>query len=275
MRGVPDPIEFVRALRPSLRRAAAAARSMEGRVANQPKSGEARPAKAALTSADTATQETILVDLLAAFPNVALEAEEDTETVERFPAQAEARVVIDPIDGTLHSYLEGLGPYGIMVGLEVGGAYQAALVALPREGLYFDAVRGGGASVATEDSAPIRATPSQQGRGVIVSHGLPEEVAARLREGGFEPTPGCGGAVAVAPLLPGVCAGLRIAGPPGDVSIRGRIGALISAEAGARLRKEGGEPFPTRNDAAARALLVTAGEEELAALEAALDHMRW
>ena len=33
----------------------------------------------------------------------------------------------------------------IMLGLEQEGRYEAALVALPREGLFFDAVRGQGA----------------------------------------------------------------------------------------------------------------------------------
>jgi len=34
--------------------------------------------------------------------------------IERFPERADARVIIDPIDGTLHSYLEGLGPYAVI-----------------------------------------------------------------------------------------------------------------------------------------------------------------
>ena len=56
-----DPDEFVRALAPALRQSASIARALEGRVANRPKRGEATPVKAALTIADTASQEALLV----------------------------------------------------------------------------------------------------------------------------------------------------------------------------------------------------------------------
>ena len=81
----------------------------------------------------------------------------------------------------------------------------------------------------------------------------------------------CGGAIAVAPLVPGACAGLRIAMEPDpDLSIRGRIGALIAAEAGALVRGEDGAAFPLDIETRARALLVAASPFELSALEAAL-----
>jgi hypothetical protein len=54
------------------------------------------------------------------------------------------------------------------------------------------------------------------------------------------------------------------------VSIRGRIGALVAAEAGALVRDEHGRPFPREIEAPARALLVAAGARELSALEEAL-----
>ena len=70
----------------------------------------------------------------------------------------------------------------------------------------------------------------------------------------------CGGAIAVAPLVPGACAGLRIAReePDPDLSIRGRIGALIAAEAGALVHGEDGAAFPLDIETRARALLVAA-----------------
>ena len=82
---LPDPEAFVEALAPALREAASIARSMEGRVANRPKRGETSAVKAALTVADTASQEAILVPLLARFPQVCIAAEEDTPTARRFP----------------------------------------------------------------------------------------------------------------------------------------------------------------------------------------------
>lgn len=267
----PAPERFVRELAPALRQAASIARALEGRVANRPKQGETTAVKAALTIADTAAQEALLVPLLASFPEVCVEAEEDTPTVHRFPDRGSARVVIDPIDGTLRFYLDGLGPYGVMAGLAIDGEYHAALVAVPRERIFLDAFRGGGARVARGDAPPRPARLERAGARVLVSHDLPEAALESLRRDGYEPAPACGGAISVAPLLPGTRGGLRRA-PEGSagVSVRGRIGALISAEAGAQVRCETGEAFPAAIDAPARALLVAGDGAALAALERAL-----
>ena len=63
MRKAPAPDDFIGALAPALRQAASIARALEGRVANRPKRGEASAVKAALTVADTAAQEALLVPL--------------------------------------------------------------------------------------------------------------------------------------------------------------------------------------------------------------------
>ena len=265
-----DPAHFVETLAPALRQAASIARALEGRVQNTPKSGETTEVKQALTVADTATQEAILVPLLEHFPGVALEAEEDTETAARFAESGPVRVVCDPIDGTLHSYLRGEGPYAVMVGLECEGRYEAALVALPREGLFFDAVRGTGARVARARAQPRPAQVDQLGNRVLVSHGMPESVFVGLREHGWDPIAACGGAVAVAPLVHGVRAGLRWGTADVGVSIRGRIGLLIAREAGLLVRGAAGEPFPDDVGSMAPALLVASREEDLAVLAAAL-----
>ena len=271
MTATPAPADFVGKMMPALRQAAAIARALEGRVRNRPKRGEASAVKAALTVADTAAQEALLVPLFEHFPGVRLEAEEDTPTAGRFPSGGDALVVVDPIDGTLHSYLEGEGPYAVMIGLVLKGRYRAALLALPREGLFFGATAGGGAQVTAARTAARPAKAEPEGERILVSHGLPESVAERLRRAGFELAFASGGAVAVAPLLPGVRAGLRVAPrTPLGVSIRGRIGALVAREAGAMLRCETGRPFPDSVDAPARALLVGATSEDLALLEEAI-----
>ena len=269
---VPLPRAFVATMLPALRQAAAVARALEGRVVNRPKEREDTASKAALTVADTAAQETLLVAVWERFPFVALEAEEDTPTVHRFPRHAEARVVIDPIDGTLHSYLEGRGPYAIMVGLVIADRIEAALVALPREGLFYDATRGQGARVTRAGGVPrlVRVPLPDAGQRILVSHGLPEAAKEALRARGYEVVHGAGGAIAVAPLVPGVRAGLRVANGPKGISARGRIGALIAAEAGALVRCESGKEFPSELAEPARALLVAARREEMEALEAAL-----
>jgi len=272
MQVTPNPAEFVRAIAPSVARAAEIAREFEGQVANEPKAGESSDVKAALTVADTAAQEAILEAVLAHYPEVSLRAEEDTPLVHRFPESAAATVVLDPIDGTLQSYLRRRGPYGVMVGLAVAQQYRAAIVALPREGLAFYAARGDGAFAAI-DGAEARpaARLAPAGRRIFVSHGLPDAAQRVLEERGYEVQPACGGAVSVAPLVPGVRAGLRIAvDEAANISIRGRIGALIAREAGATVLCENGEPFPANIESPRRALLVGSDAADLEAMQAAV-----
>lgn len=269
MSGAPSPEEFVRVLAPAMEQAAAIAAALEGRVANRPKSGEASDVKAALTVADTAAQEALLVPLLPRFAAARLEAEEDTRSVARFSGEAEAlRIVIDPIDGTFRFFLGGRGPYAVMAGLAIAGRYEAALIALPREGLRFSALRGRGARDGTGHPAAL----SRSGSGVLVSDGVPDAVVDRLRAAGFEVALGCGGAVAVAPLVPGVRGGLRLAAPH-SISTRGRIGALVAREAGARVESASGEPFPDGLDAPISSLVVADAPEVAAEIRKALDHI--
>jgi len=263
--------DFVRLLEPEVRRAAGLARMLEGRVQNQPKLNEDRAAKQALTEADTLTQEILLTALQDHFPNVALDAEEDTPMVDRFPADSDCRVVVDPIDGTLHSYLEGRGPYAVMIGLVEGGEYKAGLVALPREGLLFGAFRGKGA-LRARAGGPLRPVRAEaDGNRILVSHGAPKAALTYLEERGFEVISACGGAVAVAPLIVGVRAGLRWSSSDGiGISIRGRIGAQIAAEGGAFLRSEHDSEFPLDTKTRATSLRVAAREDELEVLAGAL-----
>jgi fructose-1,6-bisphosphatase/inositol monophosphatase family enzyme len=269
-----DPREFVRVLAPAMAQAAAIGTALEGRVPNVPKPGAGSAVKAALTIADTAAQEVLLVPLLAGFTSAQLEAEEDTRSVARFRGDdAEARIVIDPIDGTLHFYLGAQGPYAVMAGLAIGGRYAASLVALPREGWLFEAVRGSGAHRARIEGATRElAEPAEltrAGSRVLLSDGVPDAVARRVEARGFAVQRACGGAVAVAPLLPGVRGGLRVA-KQRTISTRGRIGLLIAAEAGALIETAQGAAFPDALDAPADVLVVASDAEVAAALRDAL-----
>jgi fructose-1,6-bisphosphatase/inositol monophosphatase family enzyme len=256
---------FIEDLTPAVRQAAISARDFEAKAENLPKEGEATAVKAALTLADTECQEIILKALLPRFRHVALEAEEDTASVVAFRQEGPELVVLDPIDGTLRSYLEKKGPYGIMVGIASNGAYDAALVSLPREELIFAAVRGEGAQRAQGEaelsSATVDANPGQSGRRILVSYEMPEEVVQYLEGLDFQVGYGCGGALAVATLIPGVCGSLRWC-PEKGVSIRGKVGLLIAREAGARVCDGTGAPFTDqlteRSD-----LLVTAINDEI------------
>jgi len=262
--------DFASAMLPAVLQAAALARRLEGRVQNVPKLHEATDVKQALTAADMTAQETLLEPLLQLYPGVALAAEEDTPTVAQFSEASESLVVIDPIDGTLRSYLEVNGPYSIILGLAVCEELESALIALPREGLIFQGTRGAGAFVSRMTGEPRVVRASADGPKILVSNGMPPAVSRRLTELGFEPIPASGGAVAVAPLIPGVRAGLRFAKGPNGLSIRGRIGTLISREAGALVRGDDGKPFPTDLRTRSATLRVALSEEDLAILEDAL-----
>src|SRR5262249_54406717 len=78
------PRECVRTLRPAMLQASAIAAALEGRVPNVPKPDEHTAVKAALTIADTAAQEALLVPLVKRFREAQLEAEEDTRSVGLF-----------------------------------------------------------------------------------------------------------------------------------------------------------------------------------------------
>lgn len=263
---------FARALVPAVLEASRLAHSMEGRVRNVPKSEEAGDVKQALTAADTAAQEAILRALLELYPQVSLAAEEDTPTVARFPASAPALVVIDPIDGTLHSYLEERGPYAVIVGLAIDRRVQASIVALPREGQTFVAEIGRGAERIAPDATSKPVSALADGDRVLVSHEMPRRVVSALRAEGLQPVPACGGAIAIAPLIRGVRAGLRYApgSLPGGISIRGRVGTLIAREAGAHVRGDAGLAFPTDLDTPTRSLLVAADPADVPLLEKCL-----
>jgi fructose-1,6-bisphosphatase/inositol monophosphatase family enzyme len=180
--------------------------------------------------------------------------------------------VIDPIDGTLHSYLQARGPYAVIVGLRVADEFRASILALPREGLFLDAREGAGARKTRPRGAARTVRAEADGRRVLVSHGMPEIVIDRLRSAGFEPASGCGGAVSVAPLIPGVRAGVRVApDPTGTISTRGRVGLLIAREAGAIVRAGCGADFPSRSTELARTLVVAADGSDLEPLLNALD----
>ena len=144
MKDHPDPKDFVACLAPALHSAAGLARDLEGRVANRPKAGEASPVKAALTAADMAVQETLLVALHAELPGVVLEAEEDTPTAARFAKEGSAVVVVDPIDGT-REYVEGVPDFALSIALSVGGEPALAVLLNPARDDLFTSIRGDGA----------------------------------------------------------------------------------------------------------------------------------
>lgn len=111
------------------------------------------------TEADRASQELILTGLLAAFPNDALCAEEQTPTLAK-SNRAAARVwIVDPIDGT-RGFAVKNGEFSVMIGLVDNGEVVVGVVSEPAKSRITFASRGGGCWVRNEagETAPSRVT---------------------------------------------------------------------------------------------------------------------
>ena len=261
------PREFVERMTLPVWQATAAVRWLEGRVRNRPKADELTHEKAALTDGDCVSQEILLVALRAHFPWVSVFVEEDTPTVEAFAANRSAQmVVIDPIDGTAR-YLRGDGPYAILVGLEREGRVEAALVAVPQFGVLVRAVRGGGAEIARlgSESTFKTAQAVRGGSQLLVSHGLPQQVRARVNAALWKPVVAAGAAIGIAPLLDGVGGGVRISTEPEGLSRRAWIAGLLALEAGACVETLTGA-LPERFEPGVRGVLVAATPDDVTRL---------
>ena len=264
-----DPRDFVRGMTLPVRQAMAAVRWLEGRVRNRPKVSEPTPEKAALTDGDCVSQEILLVALRARHPDVGLDVEEDTPTAMAFPRnESRYTVVIDPIDGTLR-YLRGDGPYAIIVGLEQEGRVLASLIGIPQADLLIRAVRGEGAEIARGAGpfSPAQCNAAARGTRLLVSYGIPDELAGRLTRDGSDLTTAAGGAIGVAPLLPDAWAGLRIVRNAEGMSRRGWVSALPTVEAGGCVEGLDG-PLPDRHEPGVRGLLVAASPDSVGRLRA-------
>ena len=261
--------DFVECMTVPVWQAMAAVRLLEGRVANRPKADANSPAKAALTDADCVSQEILLTALRAHFPEVEIDAEEETAAAARFASnRSDYTVVIDPIDGTLR-YLRQDGLYAILVGLEHRGRAEGALVGLPQLGLLLRAVRGGGAEIASHGGRFGRAAISKAGSRALVSWGIGPDVEQRLRDRGLELETAAGAALGVAPLLEGVVGGVRIVSDPNGLSRRTWIALLVSLEAGCKVEALSGV-FPERFETGLRGMVVAATDAELARLSGAV-----
>jgi hypothetical protein len=108
-----------------------------------------------------------------------------------------------------------------------------------------------------------------EGSRVLVSHEMPGAAIETLQAFGYEVVPACGGAISVAPLIPGVRGGLRIGGRSRGISIRGRIGLVVARAAGAICATESGAVFPESVAVPARALIVAASGEDAEVLSEA------
>lgn len=132
MKANPNAQRFVDLLRLSTRQAGAVASYLQGKVTIEFKPDEPSPEGQALTAVDLATQDLILHQLQMYWPEVAVDAEEDTELARAFPKIREDQpvIVLDPVDGT-YNYTRGSDQYAVMAGLIQGGKYRAAVIHYP------------------------------------------------------------------------------------------------------------------------------------------------
>lgn len=141
-----EPLDqcFVETFRLAARQAGAVALHLRGKVKAESKPADGAEAEA-LTAVDLATQDLILHLLHDRLPNVAMDAEEDTETLALFARNdsASALVVVDPIDGTLN-YIRGSDDFAVMGALLRDGVYTAAVIHFPVQRATYWGIRGQG-----------------------------------------------------------------------------------------------------------------------------------
>jgi myo-inositol-1(or 4)-monophosphatase len=98
-----------------------------------------------VTAADVASEQCIVGHLRSAFPEHAIEAEEQTHDA----LDDRPRWIVDPLDGTVN-YVHGLPLYCVSIALWHAGAAQVAVVHAPSLGETWTAVRGAGAYRGTQ-----------------------------------------------------------------------------------------------------------------------------
>jgi len=243
-----------------------------GKVANVGKSveGEHEPshrlAAEALSDVDLAAQEIILLSLVAHFPFVRLDAEEDTPLVARFAGNdSRYTVVIDPIDGTLN-YLSNRGQFGVLIGLLEDDRFIVSLCHFPLRKETLVAVRDRGAfRYDHSDASGTRVSASREriiagtdSRLVYVDSATSADVIARLNAAGYEAARSGCSAIDATVAATGLAASAVAMKQP---SIRRCVGTLISREAGGTLTSANGGPYDCTHPGGLTSLLVSSNRE--------------
>ncbi len=260
-----DRERFVDLFRAAARQAGAVALHLQGKVCVERKEAGGMPEAEAVTAVDRATQDVLLHRLHEVFPDVAVDAEEETETVGLFPPEAPDRalVVVDPVDGTL-AYTRGSDDWAVMGALIEHGMFSASVLAFPAHRLTCWAIRGGGCFVARDGEARRVESPLGAPAMLLVAPLMPRHRMDRAREIGLTPVRSrCSAVDATAPAI-----GRARASIASDKADRRRaIGFLATLEAGGAVRFgdrewRGEDPAAFPEDAAPS---VAADTSELAA----------
>ena len=118
-----------------------------------------------VTEADLASERLLVARLRAAFPDDAIEAEEEVHDA----ADRRPRWFLDPLDGTVN-YVHGIPAFSVSVARYVGGEPEVAVVHLPRLAETFTAERGKGTML---DGEPVRVSEAASLGESILGTGFP------------------------------------------------------------------------------------------------------
>lgn len=127
--------------------------------------GSKSAARDLVTQADVAAERAIVARLRAAFPDDAIEAEEEVHDA----ADARPRWFLDPLDGTVN-FVHRLPVFAVSIARWMDGEPEVGVVHLPRIGETFHAVRGGGAFL---DGEPIRVSSTATLGEAVLATGFP------------------------------------------------------------------------------------------------------
>jgi myo-inositol-1(or 4)-monophosphatase len=119
-----------------------------------------------VTEADLLSQESIASDILGAFPDHTMLAEEDGLAPD--PGRA-ARWIVDPLDGTIN-YAHGIPIWCISIALEFDGELVAGVIFHPPLGLLYRAMKGAGAFL---NDQPIQVSRASRLSDCLIATGMP------------------------------------------------------------------------------------------------------
>lgn len=205
------------------------ARRLQRYVPHERKHASNSPESEALTVIDLTSQDLLLNELHRAFPELAVDAEEDTETLRLFPPSEPGRplAVLDPIDGTWN-YTRGSNDYAVMGSLIANDRFEASLLHFPNQGLTCWAIAGEGCFVERAGQKPERIEELVAAPDVLVSPNVPSSLRTALAPLGRVVVSRCSAVDATAPVLGR--AHLAVSSDRADR--RRAIGFLLTTEAG-------------------------------------------
>lgn len=223
------PARFIEVFRAAALQAGAVARRLQGDIRPRSKEGHS-PESEALSAADLASQDVLLLRLADAFPHAAVDAEEDTRTVRLFPPPAPEQpvIVVDPIDGSLN-YLRGTRAYAVMAAWIAEGQYLASVVYFPAWRIMYWAEAHKGCYRQHDGGAPEPAAWTHLPRRILVPPRTPQAARRRLKALGYDvKVSRCSAVDSAAPALGKAVGSAGLLAP----DRRRAIGFLLAREAG-------------------------------------------